>query len=220
MIAIVDDFNTTNGSRVSFTCFALGGPGNVFVWIFTKIPPDVKITAISPPLNVSEVVGFLQETYPVVQHTNHGNYMIDSVNATENGGTYTCVVINVAGLNSDEVQLLVQPTITRQPENVLTSNGEIVSLSCEADSFPPPTYSWLLETTEQEVVVTEEALRVILYNGGKYLLFLGVEYSDFGFYFCRAVSFSGFVDSRLATVTGTDIFIGTFIHNFRTSLYF
>ena len=84
----------------------------------------------------------LQSTYTVLQQGSDDEYVIDSVNATENGGTYTCVVVNVAGYDSDEVELFVQPTITRQPESVLTLAGGNVSLSCEADSFPAPSYSW------------------------------------------------------------------------------
>ena len=203
VIAVVDDFNTTNGSSVSFTCSALGGPDNVFVWMLTDSSTEIQNTSVIPPLNVSEVVGFLQEIYPVVQHSNHGNYTIDSVNATENGGTYTCVVINVAGLDSDEVELLVQPIITRQPENVLTSNGKVISLSCEADGYPPPTYSWFLETTEHIILVTEDAPRVTLDSDGKSLNFMNTDYSDGGAYFCTAISLSGYVDSRPAMVTGT-----------------
>ena len=203
VMAVVDDFNTTNGSSVSFTCFALGGPDNVFVWMLTDSFTDIENTSVLPPLNVSEVVGFLQDTYPVLQQSNHSEYVIDSVSATEDGGTYTCVVVNVAGLDSDEVELLVQPIITRQPENVLTSNGRIIFLSCEADSFPPPTYFWFLETTEQEVLVTEDAPRVTIDNDDKSLNFMGIDYSDGGFYFCRAISLSGYVDSKRVMLTGT-----------------
>ena len=201
--ATVNETNTTKGSSVSFACFGDGGPNNVIVWILTDSSIDLESIPVLPPLNVSEEVGFFQKKYVVLQHSNHGYYVIDSVNATEDGGIYTCVVINVGGMGLDEVQLLVQPTITRQPENVLTSNGEIISLRCEADSFPPTTYSWFLETTEQEVLVTENAPRVTMNNTGKYLLFSGVDYSDAGSYFCRANSSSGYADSRVATITGT-----------------
>ena len=202
--AAVSDSNTTNGSSVSFTCLALGGPDNVFVWILTNSSIGLGSTAVSPPLNVSEVVGLLQGTYAILQQSNDGDYVIDSVNATEDGGTYTCVVVNVAGLDSDEIQLLVQPIITRQPEDVLTLNGENVSLSCEADSYPPPNYSWFLQTPEQDILVVESAPRVTLDNGGRDLVFTGVDYDDAGSYFCRASSLSGFADSVTATITGTD----------------
>ena len=207
VIAAVNDSNTTNGSSVSFTCSAFGGPDNVFLWILTNSSIDLESTAISSPLNVSEVVGVLQDNYAVAQQDNHGDYVIDSVNATEDGGTYTCVVVNAAGLDSDEVQLLVQPSITRQPEDVLTSMGENASLSCEADSYPPPTYSWFLQTPEQDILVTESASRVILDNGGRDLLFMTVEHSDFGSYFCRANSLSGYANSESATISGTHTFI-------------
>ena len=213
MTAGVSDFNTTSGSSVSFTCSALGGPDNVFVWILTNNSIGLGSTAVSPPLNVSEVVGFLQDTYAILQQNNDGDYVIDSVNASEHGGTYTCVVVNVAGLDSDEVQLLVQPIITRQLENVLALNGESISLSCEAESYPPPTYSWFLETTEQYIRVNEDAPRVTLHNSGRDLLFMGVNYFDAGSYFCRASSSSFYADSNSATITGMHIIYKLFFNN-------
>ena len=174
----------------------------MFVWISTNSFIDLGSTALSPPLNVSSIVGLFQGTYAILQQSNDGDYVIDSVNATEDGGTYTCVVVNVAGLDSDEVQLLVQPIITRQPESVLTLIGGSIHLSCEADSYPPPTYSWFLQTPEQNVLVTETTPRVTLDNGSRDLLFIGVEYDDAGFYFCRANSTSGYADSVPATVAG------------------
>ena len=221
VIAVVNDSNTTNGSSVTFTCSTLGGPDNVFVWILTNSSIDLEIRAVSPPVTVSEVVAFLQYTYTVLQQNSDGGYVIDSVNATENGGTYTCVVVNVAGFNSDEVLLLVQPTITRQPENVLTFMGENISLSCQADSFPPPTYAWFRQATEGDIIiiiplviiiVSENESRLMLANGGKDLLFSGIDYSDAGSYFCRANSSSGYADSRSATITGTHTDTDTYIH--------
>ena len=202
VMADVNDANTTNGSSVTFTCATEGGPDNVFVWIMTTDLVGPWTITLSPPLNVSEVVELLQSTYTVLQQGSDGEYVIDSVNATENGGRYTCVVVNVAGYDSDKVELLVQPTITRQPESVLTFAGENVSLSCEADSFPAPSYSWLMQTDEGEVTVDEDVPRLTLNSTSGNLFILGVEYSDAGFYFCRASSSSGSVDSRVATITG------------------
>ena len=213
--AAVNDSNTTNGSSVTFTCSALGGPDNVFVWIMKNSSIGLGSIAVSPPpLNVSDIVGLLQDTYVILQQSNDGDYVIDSVNASEDGGTYTCVVVNIAGLDSDEVQLLVQPIITRQPEDVLTLNGESISLSCGADSYPPPTYSWFLETTQQyNIRVNEDAPRVILHNNGRDLLFIGVNYSDAGSYFCRAASSSFYADSNSATITGMDINLQAILNN-------
>ena len=163
----VDDANTTNGSSVTFTCAAEGGPDNVFVWIMTMDLVDLGTITLSPPLNVSEVVELLQNTYTVLQQGSDGEYVIDSVNATENGGTYTCVVVNVAGYDSDEVELFVQPTITRQPENVSTFVGDSVFLSCEADSFPPPSYSWFRQTNDREIELENSTSSDGMSSGGQ-----------------------------------------------------
>ena len=202
VMAVAMNASTTNGSSVTFMCDTLGGPDNMFVWIMAADPVDLKTIPLSPPLNVSEVVKLLQNAYTVLQQGSEGEYVIDSVNAMENGGNYTCVVVNVAGFDSDEVELLVQPVITRQPESVLTFVGDNTSLSCEADSFPPPMYSWFRQTEEGDIVnITEDAPRQVL--DGSSLFIFGVDYSDAGFYFCRASSSSGFDDSSLATITGT-----------------
>ena len=232
VMAVVDSAITTNGSTVSFTCDTDGGPENVFVWIMVEDSVDLGTFALFSLLNVSEVVEFLQSTYTVLQEGSNDEYVIDSVNATENGGTYTCVVVNVAGFDSDEVELLVQPTITRQPESVLTFQGDNISLSCEADGFPPPSYSWFRQTvqgdvemnsggndtlfsgnmyydsgsTKEEFIFSGDEPQLILNNGGRDLFIYGVDFSDAGSYFCRASSSVGFVDSRPATVTGAFYF--------------
>ena len=101
------------------------------------------------------------------------------------------------------VQGSVQPTITRQPESVLTLQGDNISLSCEADSFPAPFYSWFRQTEEGEVVaVIEDVPRLALNSISGDLVITGVDYSDFGVYFCRATSSSGFADSTSAIITG------------------
>ena len=203
VMAFVDDAKTTNGSSVTFKCVTDGGGDNAFVWIMVTDPVNLGTISLSSPLNVSEVVELLQSTYTVLQQGSDDEYVIDSVNATENGGNYTCVVVNVAGFDSDEVELLVQPTITRQPESVLTFVGGNISLSCEVDSFPPPSYSWFWQTEEGEVViVNEDAPRLTLNSSSGDLVITGVDYSDFGVYLCRAASSSGFADSTLATITG------------------
>ena len=212
VMAVVDNDKATNGSSVNFTCLTLGGPDNVFVWIMVIDPVDLATIFLSPPpINVSEVVKLLLSTYTVLQHGSDDEYVIDSVNATENGGNYTCVVVNVAGFDSDEVELLVQPTITRQPESVLTFQGDNISLSCEADSFPPPSYSWFRQIEEGEVmIVNEDAPRLTLNSSSGDLVITGVNYSDFGVYLCRATSSSGFANSTLSTITGTCIHITHF----------
>ena len=211
VVADVDNANASSGSSVTFTCSTLGGPDNAFVWIRATDAADVVPFSVpSPPLNVSAVVELLQNTFTVLQQSSSDKYVIDSVNATKNGGVYACVAINVAGLEPDEVQLLVQPTIIGQPESVLTFEGENASLSCQADSFPLPTYSWFQQTTEGAVVVSEDAPRLTLDSGGRDLVFTGIDYSDAGSYFCRATSFSGIADSKLALITGTYMYMKTF----------
>ena len=66
---------------------------------------------------------------------------IDDIRAV-NGGDYTCVVSNAADSDSATAALYVAPAIVTQPMDILTRNGTIVNFTCEAESFPAPTYQW------------------------------------------------------------------------------
>ena len=59
------------------------------------------------------------------------------------GGDYTCIASNAAGSDNSTSMLLVIPTIITQPVDQRVSNGStIVTLTCEAESFPDPVYKW------------------------------------------------------------------------------
>ena len=78
------------------------------------------------------------------------NLTISSINATQDGGMYTCVVVNQAGQDSANVTLYVRPLIVDQPQDQFTRQGETVTLSCRADSFPSPLYQWEKFNTTSE----------------------------------------------------------------------
>ena len=135
------------GNDATFTCEALGGPGNQFQWLKSDV---VLVDEVQPMLTISVTSG------------------------SGDGGDYTCLVTNAAGNGSDTVSVYVRPEISTHPINVSTVNGSIVSLSCAADSFPMPTFVWEKENGNnftKVVGATNQTLSfnpVVFSNGGRY----------------------------------------------------
>ena len=138
---------STIGSDATFTCEALGGPGNQFQWLKSDV---VLVNETQSMLTISVISG------------------------SGDGGDYTCLVMNAAGNGSDTVSLYVEPEITTQPTNVTTDNDGIVSFNCAADGFPMPTFSWEKEdgnTFTKVVGATNQTLRfnpAVFSNEGRY----------------------------------------------------
>ena len=170
---------TDNGSIITITCIAEGGPDNEFQWML--------VGESSMMLSSGEDLAiFSNESYSVLT--------ISNVNATQHGGVYRCVVSNAAGNDSDEGTLNVRPVITVQPaETLLTSNGSIEQLQCVADAFPAPEYRWVM-IEDNIVIETVSNTSVLMLNP--------VLFGDEGTYQCVAVSLGVHVNSTLSLVTG------------------
>ena len=135
------------GNDTSFTCGALGGPGNQFQWLKNDV---VLVNETRSILTIS---------------VNSGS---------GDGGDYTCLVTNAAGNGSDTVSVYVRPDIITQPTDINTMDGTNVNFSCAADGFPLPTFNWEKEegNTFTEVMgATDQTLRfnpAVFSNEGRY----------------------------------------------------
>ena len=118
-------------STAYFQCSAKGGPNTIYRWIKGRNP----LSTMTPPLDVISVLS----TLTIV--SNESALVLESI-VGDDGGEYTCIAINEAGFDNDTVTLYIFPNITIQPVNQYVQPGDTVSLYCEADSFPSPTYQW------------------------------------------------------------------------------
>ena len=94
------------------------------------------------------------------------------------GGQYTCVVFNDAGYGNDTVTLYVSPRILTQPEDQFVQNGDNVTFTCIADSFPAPTYQW------ERLNTSDSIFESLPGETNTTLVFEPIEHEDFGRYKC------------------------------------
>ena len=96
-----------NGSDVTFTCSALGGPNNTFIWVRSDELDEIFESDIQPLLNTTpvDVSDIISELSDIILENGTTTLVIESINATLNGGSYECVVINEAGLGRNDTTL-------------------------------------------------------------------------------------------------------------------
>ena len=118
---------------------------------------------------------------------------ITNANATLHGGTYFCIVLNYAGWDVDSGVLFVTVIFTQQPTDIKTTVNMNVEFTCEAQTFPYPSYSW--ERLIDGGFVNEK------HENMTKLSFMPVSYSDAGVYRCVATSSNG---SEVISTLGSD----------------
>ena len=145
------------GVDVTLTCSVLGGPLISYRWLFNGRDTDGE---------------------------NSSTLTLTSVDASD-GGEYTCVVSNTAGNDSASSTVYIFPYFTIAPEDVESSNGDNVTLSCEAEAFPDPSYAW----TKIDEIIRESATVI----DSTSLSFEPVLFGDEGSYNCSVTSESGII---------------------------
>ena len=126
---------------------------------------------------------------------------ISTITATDDGGSYECVVINDAGFGVATGNLYVRPNFIEHPMDMEPSTGDNITLSCRAESFPSPQYRWEMmnRTTNMFEPVTGATSNVLELDS--------IEFSDFGMYRCCATApvINEEMCSNNATVTGESV---------------
>ena len=200
-------FTVDNGSSILFTCMAEGGPNNTFTWVrtddITNIITDIGANDSTMPIDVT---GFFELLSGYII-TNDSLLTIDLINGTLDGGDYTCLVINEAGVGREETTLYVRPVITQQPMDVNAENGDRVELTCMGDSFPAPQYQWEMmnRMTEMFEVLDDETSTSLVISS--------IVFEQYGTYRCRVTTPTIDVDvtSDNVTITGWSLMYFSYI---------
>ena len=145
-------------------------------------------------MNVAELLDIITDEIITIGN----NLTISSINATQDGGGYDCLVINEAGAEQNTSTLYVRPVITEQPDDQYVVDGQTITLSCRADSFPAPEYQWeMMNRTTRMFESIENA------TDPTYII-SSISYYDYGKYRCVATA-NGIAEnatSEPALITG------------------
>ena len=161
------------GVDVTLNCSVLGGPLISYQWLFNDIDTDGE---------------------------NSSTLTLTSVNASD-GGEYTCVVSNTAGNDSASSRVFIFPYFTIAPEDMESSSGDNVTLTCEAEAFPDPSYEW----SKIDGIIRENVTGI----DSTSLSFGLVLFGDEGSYNCNVTSESGIIWSD-AVLSGKLMFFVCF----------
>ena len=166
--------------NTTFTCTAEGGPNTTYRWVIND-----SINTSNLPYSLENVV------------STESILTINMINGSD-GGSYTCVAFNDAGFDSASVTLYVSPEILQDPENEYVQNGDIVTLTCFADSFPAPEYQWeMMNRTSGEFEPIDGETNTTL-------VFDPIDYDDYGTYRCEVTTptINENITSEEAVITG------------------
>ncbi|XP_063600047.1 hemicentin-1-like [Penaeus indicus] len=142
----VNDHVAAVGEPVVFECDARGDP-----------PPEVTWYRGSAPLEHHSRLQLLEENHVLI---------ITSIQEGD-GGEYTCLATNLAGLTEETFRLnvLVPPRIAGGEEQAVpVVSGRSVELECEAQGQPEPDLIWTFEgepVTESENLVLDDNTLII-----------------------------------------------------------
>ena len=170
-----------NGSDITFNCLASDGPNNSFLWVradaFDSLIRQSQL--LQNIQNLSQIpVGDLQQELNNISLAEGQSFTLHSINATQNGGQYFCIVINEAGVELNSTLFYIRPVITIQPQDVLTNANVSILLNCLADSFPAPYYKW--KKLSMSGMPDEDVA-----GGNKSMLILSsIKHEDYGVYYC------------------------------------
>ena len=180
------------GNTTSFTCRAQGGPYNMFRWIKGSNITRAIQSVGAPALDVSQFLSYLNNI------TSDYSLSLNVTRGAANGGEYTCVVVNEAGYDTDNVTLYVSPVITTNPAPQYAHPGDTVTVSCEADSYPPPNYQWQMmdrTTGDFDNIVGATMLSYTIDD---------IDYDNYGMYRCAITTpiINEVIYSQPALITG------------------
>ncbi len=167
---ITEDQAYNRNDDVTLNCSALGGPDLFYRW----------------QANDSYLAG-----------ENSSTLMLGNVDASD-GGDYTCVVFNSAGNTSATTSVFILPYFTVQPDDAGITNGSSISLTCQAEAFPFPSYEW---------IQVRGSIRSDLSVGSEVLVFNPLLFGDEGDYVCNVTSAETVISSNTVTLSGKSVFV-------------
>ncbi|KAK2908097.1 hemicentin-1 isoform X2 [Channa argus] len=165
----VEELTTVLEGSVNLECVATGSP-----------PPQLNWLRNGLPLPVSSHIRLLSA----------GQVLRITRAQVSDGGTYTCVASNRAGVDNKHynLQVHVPPSLdgAASTEDVTVVTGNLASLLCIAHGTPTPTVSWLKEGA---TLISDQRLKILNLNTTVQIIEAHV--NDTGHYTCVANNTAG-----------------------------
>ena len=169
----------------------------MFRWIKGSNITSAIQSVGAPALDVSQFLSDLDNI------TSDYSLSLNVTGGAADGGEYTCVVVNEAGYDTDNVTLYVSPAITTNPAPQYAHPRDTVTISCVADSYPPPNYQW--QMMNRTTGYFENIVGATMPN----YTIDDIDYDDYGMYRCAVTTpiINEVIYSQPALITGKSIVV-------------
>ncbi|XP_031431207.1 LOW QUALITY PROTEIN: hemicentin-1 [Clupea harengus] len=163
------DLTAVLDSSVTVECVAVGSPPPQLNWLKNGLP--LPISSHTRLLSAGQVLRIARAQ-------------------VADGGSYTCVASNRAGVDNKyfNLQVYVPPTLegAGSVEDITVAAGSQVTLACVADGTPPPTLKW-----QREGLTVRPDAHLSVPNQGSTLHIRSANISHTGGYTCTAANQAG-----------------------------
>ncbi|XP_071155484.1 contactin-like [Mytilus edulis] len=161
------DQHIDQGSQLTWHCAARGIPAPTYFWLKN----GVRLYTIEGDITISNNVLVVHNADPV-----------------RHNGMYQCGAENKHGISHTEGQLRVlgfKPTFIKRPveEVVYGALGGNASFACQPEAAPFPSFKWLKNGAEINLVPGDTSSRIMMLTNGN-LLITEVNTLDAGYYTC------------------------------------
>uniref|UniRef100_A0A3B5LKZ5 Hemicentin 1 n=1 Tax=Xiphophorus couchianus TaxID=32473 RepID=A0A3B5LKZ5_9TELE len=163
-----EDLTAVLHSSVSIECVATGSPRPQLNWLRNGLPlpvsSNIRLLSAGQVLRINRI-------------------------QVSDGGSYTCVASNRAGVDNRQYNLQVHPPGLEgagTTEDMTVIRGNLASLLCIADGSPTPTISWL---RDGETLTADHRISLLSFNTT--LQFSQTQVNDTGRYSCVANNNAG-----------------------------
>jgi pectin methylesterase-like acyl-CoA thioesterase len=136
-----------------------------------------------------------QNGVPIVGQTG-STLVLNNVQYSQNGYTYSLVATNIAGMatNITTLTVIVAPAITLEPTNVVVTNTQAASFSVAATGVPNPGYQWKKNGVPISSAVNNTATNATF-------TIASTSPSDTSSYSCLVTNLAGSTNSATVTLT-------------------